>query len=338
MTACAAQTTTMPAKSRCRVATVCQGRRFFHTVDENRSHVFGLLDLALAQQPDLVCLPETFTTAGVPGNDARQFAESLSGPTITAVAERARRHGCYILCPLLTQRDGSVFNSAVLLDRAGEIAGIYDKRHPVTSSCDYTVFENGVRPGRPLPVFDCDFGRVGVQICFDAGFPEDWAELARQDVRLVIWSSAYNGGQRLQHFAAVHHYYVVTSVLTDNARIIDPCGTVLAETNGQLGVVVRDINLDFAVCHYDFNYSIPERLLAAYPGRVEVRTHWDDGLFLVEPTDPTLTIEQLQTELGFETYRQYHERHRAAYAAIERGAPVEPQPAAHGQRPMYSKG
>jgi predicted amidohydrolase len=317
---------------------VCQGRRFFRTADENRSYVFGLLDLALRQKPDLVCLPETFTTAGVPGNDARQLAESLGGPTVTAAAERARRHGCYILCPFLTRRDGIVYNSAVLLDRTGEVCGVYDKRHPVTSSWDYTVVENGVRNGGPLPVFDCDFGRVGVQICFDAGFPEDWAELARHDVRLVVWSSAYNGGRRLAHFAALHHYYVVTSVLTDNARIIDPCGAVLAETNGQVNVAVRDISLDFAVCHYDFNYSIPERLFAAYPGRVEVRTHWDDGLFFVEPTDPSLTMAQMQCELGFETYRQYHDRHRTAYAALERGESPSPQNAAHGSRPAYAKG
>jgi predicted amidohydrolase len=328
----------MSANSHCRVATVCQGRRYFRTADENRAYIFGLLDLALRQKPDLVCLPETFATASVPGESANQLAEPLSGPTVTMAAERSRRCGCYILCPLFTIRDETVFNSAVLLDRTGEICGVYDKRHPVTSSCDYTVCESGVRPGSALPIFDCDFGRVGAQICFDIGFPETWAELAQQDVRLVIWPSAYNGGGRLQHLAALHHYYVVTAVSTDNARIIDPCGTVLAETNGQIGVAVRDINLDFAVCHYDFNYSIPERLLAAYPGRVEVRTHWDDGLFLIEPTDPTLTMAQMQAELGFETYRQYHDRHRSTYAALEQGASPQSQSAAHGSRPAYAKG
>jgi len=330
--------TNMISNTCCRVATVCQGRRFFRTVDENRSHILGLLDLALAQKPDLVCLPETFTTASVPFNNAAEVAEPLSGPTITAVAERARRHASYILCPILTTRDGAVYNSAVLLDRSGNISGIYDKRHPVTTSYDYAVVESGVRPGGPLPVFECDFGRIGVQICFDSGFPEDWEELARRDVRLVLWPSAYNGGGRLRHFAALHHYYVVTAVSTDNARIIDPCGTVLAETNGQVSVAVQDISLDFAVCHYDFNYSIPDRLLAAYPGRVEVRTHWDDAVSLVEPTDPTLTVAQMQADLGFESWRQYYDRHRATYAAIARGATPEPQAAAHGRRPAYAKG
>ena len=40
-----------------------------------------------------------------------------------------------------------------------------------------------------------------------------------------------------------------------------------------MNVICRDVNLDYAVCHYDFNYSIPDRIMEAYPGRVEIRPH-----------------------------------------------------------------
>lgn len=322
---------------RCRVATICQSRRFYPTVEANRNYVLGLLDAALLHKPDLVCLPETFTTASVPAEALTLLAEPLDGPTLNAVAQRARRHATYILCPIVTRQDGVVFNSAALIDRAGAVMGVYNKRQPVTTSGDYTEFERGTQPGGALPVFDCDFGRIGVQICFDILFPEDWLELARRDVRLVVWASAYNGGRAMEMQALLHHYYVVTAVSTDKARIIDPCGTTLAQTDSLRNIVIRDINLDFAVCHYDFNYAIPDRILAAYPGRVEIRSHPDDGMFLVEPTDPALTIERLQKEFGFETGRVYQERHRKAYACIRQGESPPPQWAAHGSRPMYGK-
>ncbi len=323
--------------TRARIATVCQARSFFPSVEKNRARVMALLDLALCQSPDLVCLPETFTTVSVPWTSIDELAETVPGPTTDAVARRARAHGCYVICPIKTVRGGTCWNSAVLIDRTGAIQGIYDKVQPVTTSSDYTVFESGVAPGSSVPVFDLDFGRVGIQICFDAGFPETWAELARQGARMVFWPSAYNGGFPLQVYAYLHHYYVVSSVRTDKSRIIDPCGVLLAETDDLVNVIYRDINLDFVVSHYDFNHSIPDKIMEAYPGRVEIRPHRDDAHFLLEPIDETLTTAHLQAEFGFESTSQYHQRHREAFGQIHCGEAPAPQQAAHGDRPPYAK-
>jgi len=40
-------------------------------------------------------------------------------------------------------RDGKIWNSAIVIGRDGDIVGIYDKVHPVTSTPDYTEFEGG---------------------------------------------------------------------------------------------------------------------------------------------------------------------------------------------------
>jgi len=323
--------------TRARIATVCQGRHFHSTIHQNREYVLGLLDLALTQKPDLVCLPETFTTVSLPETPIAELAEPVPGPTIKAVARRAREEGCYVICPIKTVRNGDYWNSAVIIDRSGKVLGIYDKAHPVTTSGDYTVFEGGMSPGSEASVFDLDFGRIGIQICFDAGFPETWQALADRGARLVFWPSAYNGGFPLQAYAYLHHYYVVSAVRTDKSRIIDPCGVILAETDDLSSVIYRDINLDYAVCHYDFNHPIPDRIMAAYPGRVEIRSHRDDAHFLVEPIDDTLTIAQLQAEFGFEPTFQYHQRHRDAFQQIHNEQAPAPQQAAHGDRPQYAK-
>jgi len=318
-----------------RIATVCQCSSFYDSVDKNREHVLGLLDLALRQKPDLVCLPEAFTTASVAEKGV--LAEAVPGPTTDAVAKRAKASKCYIICPIQTKRDSKLFNSAIVIDRSGDIFGIYDKVHPVTTSSDYTIFESGITPGEEIPVFDLDFGRVGIQICFDIGFPESWEKLSQKGAKMVFWPSAYNGGFPLQVYAHLHHYYVVSSVRSDNSKIIDPCGVVLTETDPHVNVIYRDVNLDFVVSHYDFNYSIPDRIMKAYPGRVDVRSHIDDGHLLIEPTDDTLTVERLQREFGFESTFLYHQRHREAFQMIRQGKRPLSQKAAHGDRPQYSK-
>lgn len=313
-------------------------QRVHASADANREHVMGLLDLALRVRPDVVCLPETFAIRG--GGAAEADAEPLDGPSVAAAGKRAREHRCYVVCPVLTKRDGRYFNSAAIIDRTGHIAGVYDKARPVTTSHDYTVFEGGVTPGpcgEGLPVFDLDFGRVGVQICFDACFPEQWEQLGRAGVRLVFWPSAYNGGMSLRAHATRNRCYVVSSVRATKSRVIDPLGQVLAETNAVTPVAWRDVNLDFVVCHYDFNYAISDRILAAYGDRVDVRTDWDDQAFLVEPRDPAVTTAALQAEFGFESAAQYFQRHRYAAPAARAGEPCPPQQAAHGDRPMYTK-
>jgi beta-ureidopropionase len=328
-----------PAGRRARIATVCQAGLVRRTVDESCKLMMDLVDRVIEQKPDLVCLPENFATAGLNVRSAAEKAEALQDKTITAAAKRAKAHKCYIVCPSITSRDGKILNSAVILDREGTIAGIYDKACPVTTSADYTVLEDGITPGSPdIPVFDLDFGRIGIQICFDIGFPENWEMLRKKGARMVLWPSAYDGGFPLWAYAYLHHFYVVSSVRSGQSRIVDPCGAVLAETQKESMFIVRDINLDFVVSHLDFNFSIPDKIKAKYGERVDVRrTNPGSSHFVVEPMDPAITTRALQEEFGFESTWEYHDRNRAAYAEIRAGRKPAPQAARHGVRPQYGK-
>ncbi len=326
----------VPPGRRVRIATVCQAGRFRPTVAENRDYVMSLLDEACRSQPDLVCLPEAFSTVNS-RLSLLQKSEPVDGPTVMAAAVRAREHRCYVVCPLATYRDGVHYNSAVILDRSGRLAGIYDKACPVTSSADYRTLEDGIMPGAAeVPVFDLDFGRIGIQICFDVGFPEQWQRLRDLGAQLVLWPSAYDGGTPLWSYAWHHHYYVVSSVRTGQSRIIDPCGAVLRETTSAQQVIIRDLSLDYVVAHFDFNYGVAGRIKAKYGDRVDVRRSLPGANhFLVESMDPAITCRQLQDEFGFESTWQYHERHRVAYRALRAGHSPPPQTALHGNRPQY---
>ncbi|HSV73794.1 MAG TPA: carbon-nitrogen hydrolase family protein [Chthonomonadales bacterium] len=322
---------------RARVVTVAQQGRWFSTVEENRRYMLGLLDGALDRQPDLVCLPESFPSCGSSG-PVRDTAESVPGPTTDLFAARALKARCHIVCPLYEAAGDRVYNSAVLLDRRGEIAGVYRKHCPVTTCADYTVMEEGVTPGSELPVFDLDFGRVAVQICFDVGFPENWAVLAKKGARLIVWPSAYDGGFPLRVYAYLHHVWVVSSTRSGASRVVDPCGEVLAETTDADPIAVRDLNLDYVVAHTDWNLSVMRKLRERYDDRVAVR-QWDagSGHFLAEPVDPALTSELMMREVGFEPTALYHERHRRAYRALRAGRNPSPQRARHGRRPQWGE-
>lgn len=321
-----------------RIATVTQNGLMQASLADNRRVVGDMLERAAGQGADLVVLPEAYTFYGVGDGTLADKAEPLDGPTVSACRDAAGRHKCHVCCPIKLRRDGAIYNSAVMIGRGGEIVGVYDKVCPVTHSHDYTEFELGVSPGGAFPVFDLDIGRVGVQICFDLGFEENWRALADAGAQMVLWPSAYDGGFPLRAFAYIHHYWVVSSVRRGRSRIIDPLGGVVAETADAEPVAIRDVNLDFVVYHGDWNRTVRARIEAAYGDRVALTCH-DPGAshVLVEPRDPSVTCAGLQREFGFESTKQYHDRHRAALAELRAGRRPQPQSAAHGDRPQYGE-
>ena len=326
------------AKSRAMIATICQQGKYQRSYEANREHMLTLVDQALAVKPDLICIPETFTAAGVWDKKLTQSAEPLDGPTITAFAKKAREGKTYVICPIMTRERDKIFNSAVVIDRSGSVTGVYHKACPVTTSPDYTIIEDGATPGGAFPVFDLDFGRIGIQICFDCGFPENWQKLADQGVRAVIWPSAYDGGFPLRCYAFQHHFWVISAVNSGQSRIIDPCGEVLKETGDSSQIIHRAVNLDYVVAHLDFNMGIEDRIKAKYGNRVDIRT-WDKGSahFVVEPVDESITTKQLCEEFGLEPSSKYFQRHQEAYREIKKSGKAKPQNALHGKRPQYGK-
>jgi len=321
-----------------RIVTVCQNGKFHPSVEANRDHVMEMLDRAVLQKHDLVVLPEAFASVSVKYETKDEVAETIPGPTTDAAARRARQAGCYVICPVVARRDGRFYNSAAVIDRQGAISGVYEKVHPVASVGDFTSFEGGIQPGGDTPVFDLDFGRVAIQICFDLGFPETWAALAESGARIVFWPSAYDGGFPLRAYAWIHHYFVVSSVRSGRSKIIDPLGAIRAQSDPRMEFAVAEINTDFIACHWDYNHSIPRRILESYPGRAEVRSDHESGHFLVEPLDPAVKIADLQREFGFESAHMYHQRHRVAHARMLEGQPPLAQNALHNGRQPYGEG
>ena len=112
---------------------------------------------------DLAVLPETAIT-GEAGQDALACSVPLEGPVQDVFTRKARQHSCYIVVPtyLLESKERKLCsNAAILLGRKGEMLGTYRKMHLVVS-LDRGTMEGGSTPGTALPVFNCDFGKLGI--------------------------------------------------------------------------------------------------------------------------------------------------------------------------------
>jgi predicted amidohydrolase len=251
---------------------------------------------------DLIVLPETCN------DQSRDQPETLDGPTVAIMAELACRHNVYIVCPIDRQQDGFRLNSAVLLDRKGDIVYVYDKVYPYWSEFDANPPVDVVNS---VPqVVETDFGRLGIAICFDVNFPDVWQALATGGADLVVWPSAYSAGRALQAHALNHHYYILTSTFTRDCIVYDITGEeILYEKSEGLHVTRTVLDLDRGIYHENFNIEKRDQLLADHSDTIEMeqwleREQW----FVLRSPDPDVSARALAREYGLEELRDYKAR------------------------------
>ncbi len=235
-----------PAHRRIRVATVSYQPPGHSTPEKNREFYAEKIAAAGRLGVDLLCLGEGITLVST-GKNFAAVAEPVPGPTSEILGAAARRSRLYVVAGIYEREGPLIYNTALLIDREGNVAGKYRKTH-----LPETEVNGGLTPGSSYPVFRTDFGTVGIEICYDNFFPEVARSLALQGAEIIllpIW-----GDLREQEYAwdvvararAIDNaVYMVASIYSNRrSLIISPDGRILADTGRNDGLVTAEIDLD----------------------------------------------------------------------------------------------
>ncbi len=274
--------------------------RFAGSVDERLELIrSGLAEAArkAAEQGkrlDVVVFPEFALQRE--GSSAAEQALGLEESWVKQLKDFVREHGAWTVVPMTLREDhGRCSNAAVLFNRTGEVAGVFRKVHPMLDPDGR--FEAGVTPGDAYPVFECDFGKLGILICWDMSYSEAWAKLAEAGAEIVALPSASPQTLRPAAEALRHHYHVVTSTQRDNASLFDPIGRTIAQVT-EPGMLVHEIDLSYAILHWSPTLhegrALKERYAEKVGGTYSPRE--DTGVFW--SNDPAVSIGQMVRELG----------------------------------------
>jgi predicted amidohydrolase len=205
------------------------------------------------------------TAALYPGVDMVVFSElAVHGPLHACSSrtpqadeaifqELAARHRIWIVPgTAFVEREGRIYNHAVVIDPNGTIVGRYDKMFP------FLPFEAGVTGGSEFLIFDVpEIGRFGLTICYDIWFPETTRTLTSAGVEVLIHPVLTGTTDRnaelaiVQATAVMFSCYVVDvngldaggvgqSLVTDpTGRVVHQCGqaTEIFPINIDLGLV-----------------------------------------------------------------------------------------------------
>ena len=261
-----------------------------------------LLDDAASLRPDIICLPEAF--ADETGDDPVK-SDEIRDTLMTELGKRAKKAGSYIVAGAFEIAGGAKYNVAWLFGRDGALVGRYYKNHPTTGE----INNRNVCSGTEIPVFDTDFGRIGVAICFDIGWPGVWQTLSDKGAELVVWPSAYDGGFPLQSYAWRHSYYVVSSVWTNHSKIIDKTGRVLHSSSRWQGWTYGVVDLEKELFHVgagNHQDTIIRTILRKYGRDVTIESFSEEDMFTLESNSDAIPMSALKAEFSLPNHRDFH--------------------------------
>ena len=270
------------------------------TPEENISLAKQIIETGNSFNPDVIVLPETFKLAGMSGEMTSQNAESIPGPTFNLLSGLAKSGKTNIIAGHMVSEGGKIFNKAIIIDREGNLAGSYIKKYPVESEINI-----GVTPGSTTPVFDLDFARIGVTVCFDLNWPDTWKTFSEKNIDIAFWISAYEGGFPLQSYAWENKYPIVSSVWPYHARVIEINGEIVCSTSRWSRIAFYELNLDRALFHTDMQMDKIREIQGKYGEGVTIKSFTEEHLFIVENNIPGKTIEDIIKEFGLSTYKDY---------------------------------
>ncbi len=205
---------------------------------DNVSRFLEAAERAVPGKADLLLLPEGVTLVGT-GKTYAEVAEPVPGPTSERLGEYARRRNLWIAAGLYEREGAAIYNTAVLVDRQGRVAGKYRKVYLPREE-----IEGGLTPGNDYPVFQTDFGRVGMMICWDLQYADPARNLALRGAELILLP-IWGGNAALPKARAIENQvFLAASGYDHPTYILDPDGQTLATApeRGQAAVATLDLN------------------------------------------------------------------------------------------------
>jgi len=285
------------------LAAFCNDGLKTDTSSEMAELVEEKLQSLLSSKPDIICLPEMFPYMGqVKENLSSDEQVEHSKSVLDRFSKLARQNNTYIICPVASQKDGKNYNSAVLLDRSGDVQGIYRKIHPTIGEMKAGFFPGESDP----PVFKTDFGTIGVQICFDMRWDDGWNRLKTKGAEIIFWPSAFPGGKLINAMALQHQVILVSSTLKDPARICDITGEELSKTGRwQRNWTCSSVNLEKVGLHAWPYIRKFDDILKKYGPKIHIHYLHEEGHAVIESRSEDILVKDILEEFEIKTFAEH---------------------------------
>lgn len=218
-----------------------------------------------AENPDFVILPEMFCCPYQTENFP-VYAEKEGGPSWQAMSDYARKYHIYLIAGSMPEADdvGKVYNTSYIFDRDGKQIGKHRKAHLFdinVKNGQHFKESDTLTSGDHATVFDTEFGKMGVMICYDIRFPEFARTMVLDGARMIFVPAAFNMTTGPAHWeltfrarALDNQIYMLGCAPARDTQagyiswghsiVTDPWGKVMKQLGEKEGILIEEIDLD----------------------------------------------------------------------------------------------
>lgn len=233
---------------------------------ENVRTVKTYLEKIKDENPDFVILPEMFCCPYQTENFPI-YAEKEGGPVWQQLSGYAKQYGIYLIGGSMPEKDaeGNVYNTSYIFDREGKQIGKHRKVHlfDIDVKGGQTFKESDtLTAGDSDTVFDTEFGKIGVMLCFDIRFPELSRMMVNDGVKVIFVPAAFNMTTGPAHWelsfrtrALDNQIYMVGCapardvsagyISWGHSIVTDPWGRVTGMLDENEGILLAELDMDY---------------------------------------------------------------------------------------------
>ena len=232
------------------------------SVEKNIAHAEELVRQAAAKGAEIVLLPELFERPYFCQErryEYYEYAQTVEeNPAVRHFSRVAAELGIVIPVSFYEKEVNNTYNSVAVLDADGKNLGIYRKTH--IPDDHYYQEKFYFTPGDTgFKVFDTEFGKVGIVICYDRHLPESIRTCVLKGADLIIIPTANTKAEPMEMFewevrvqAMENQVFVAmcnrvgkegSMDFSGESLVVDPRGEVICKADGSEQLLVCDIDL-----------------------------------------------------------------------------------------------
>ncbi len=238
-------------------------------ISANLLEVKKIVSEAVEDGAELVVLPENFAFMGKSEQDKIKLKEeSGNGPLQSFLSKLAAENGIWVIggtIPLNANDPNKIRSACLVFNAKGEQVARYDKIHlfdvqlPATGE-RYSESET-IEPGNETVVVDSPFGRIGLAVCYDLRFPEQFRNLVDEGMEVAILPASFTAHTGKTHWqpliqtraienlsymiaSAQGGYHINGRETYGHSMVVDPWGNIQGMIARGNGYAMGEIDLD----------------------------------------------------------------------------------------------
>ncbi len=233
--------------------------------EKNINEAVKMIEKVVSEGADIAVLPEMFCCPYNTDN-FRSYGEEERGIAYKALSDAARNNSIYVVGGTIPELDkDNVYNTSYVFDKKGVKLAKHRKMHlfDIDVKEGQSFKESDVlTSGKEVTVFDTEFCRAGLMICYDIRFPELSRLMALDGVEMLIVPGAFNMTTGPAHWetlfkaraldnqvyaigVAPARDYESTYISYGNSLVASPWGNIINRLDEREGYIIQEIDLDY---------------------------------------------------------------------------------------------